>query len=158
VEEIIAMMRAAGSGPYGERLRAMIVVLWRAGLRIGEALALTEADLDPSRGAIRIMRGKGGKRREVGIDRFGFEHLQPWLCAGASCRSGALFCVLHGPSRGRPWTAPAVRNELRHTTLAAGVRRLLAPHQLRHAHAVEMAYGLISVVGSSGIGLVALVN
>ena len=68
------MMRAAGSGPCGERLRAMIVVLWRAGLRIGEALALTEADLDPSRGAIRIMRGKGGKRREVGMNRFGFEH------------------------------------------------------------------------------------
>lgn len=49
-----------------------------------------------------------------------------------------------------------MRNELRHTTLATGVRRLLAPHQLRHA--VEMAYGLTSVVGSSGIGLVALVN
>jgi len=35
------VMRAAGERAYGERLRGMIVVLWRAGLRIGEALAST---------------------------------------------------------------------------------------------------------------------
>jgi site-specific recombinase XerD len=40
-------MRHAGSDVYGARLRALIVVLWRAGLRIHEALALGEADLDP---------------------------------------------------------------------------------------------------------------
>jgi hypothetical protein len=33
-------------------LRGLIVVLWRAGLRICEALALTEADLDPRRGSL----------------------------------------------------------------------------------------------------------
>src|SRR5450755_4192920 len=46
VEEIVAVMRAAGPGAYGDRLRAIVVVLWRAGLRIGEALALAETDLD----------------------------------------------------------------------------------------------------------------
>ncbi len=40
------MMRTAGAGPDGVGLRALIVVLWRAGLRIGEALALAETDLD----------------------------------------------------------------------------------------------------------------
>ena len=40
VEEIVAVMRAAGPDVYGDRLRAIIVVLWRAGLRVGEALAL----------------------------------------------------------------------------------------------------------------------
>jgi integrase/recombinase XerD len=48
-------------------LRAMIVVLWRSGLRISEALALAESDLDPSRGAVLVRQGKGGKRREVGM-------------------------------------------------------------------------------------------
>ncbi len=38
VEEIIAVMREAGSSVDGARLRALIVILWRAGLRIGEAL------------------------------------------------------------------------------------------------------------------------
>ncbi len=40
---------------------------WRGRLRVGEALALAEIDLDPSRGAILIRRGKGGKCREVGM-------------------------------------------------------------------------------------------
>jgi hypothetical protein len=35
------VMRAAGPGVYGDRLRAVIVVLWGAGLRVGEALALS---------------------------------------------------------------------------------------------------------------------
>ena len=57
VEEIIAVMRTAGDDLDGLRLRGLIVVLWRAGLRISEALALTESDLDPSRGAILVRRG-----------------------------------------------------------------------------------------------------
>ncbi len=68
VEEIVAVMRQAGESVYGDRLRGLIVVLWRAGLRISEALALAESDLDPARGAILVRRGKGGKRREVGMD------------------------------------------------------------------------------------------
>ena len=54
VEEIIAVMRAAGDGPDGVRLRGVIVVLWRAGLRVSEALALAESDLDRVRGAIQV--------------------------------------------------------------------------------------------------------
>ena len=49
VEEIVAVMRAVGNRPEGHRLRALIVVLWRAGLRISEALALQESDLDRAR-------------------------------------------------------------------------------------------------------------
>ena len=52
VEEIIALMRAAGDDIEGLRLRGLIVMLWRAGLRISEALALTESDLDRARGAV----------------------------------------------------------------------------------------------------------
>ena len=44
VEEIVAVMRHAADDRHGWRVRAMIVVLWRAGLRIQEALALTEHD------------------------------------------------------------------------------------------------------------------
>jgi site-specific recombinase XerC len=57
----------------------VIVVLWRAGLRISEALALNETDLDPDRGALLVRHGKGDKRREVGMDRWAWSHLEPWL-------------------------------------------------------------------------------
>jgi len=79
VEEIVAVMRTVGANPQGERLRALIVLLWRAGLRISEALALKESDLDCSRGAVLVRCGKGGKRREVGMDRWAWEQLGPWL-------------------------------------------------------------------------------
>ena len=52
---------------------------------------------------------------------------------------GPLFCVVNGPTRGRPWTPGAARSELRRVACDAGVVRRFAPHQLRHAHAVEMA-------------------
>jgi site-specific recombinase XerD len=139
VEEIIAVMRAAGDSPEGVRLRGVIVVLWRAGLRISEALALTESDLDRVRGAVTVRHGKGGKRREVGMDRWAWEHLDPWVELRINLPIGALFCVLRGPTRGRPCAPAGIRGQLRSTAEAAGVRRRFAPHQLRHAHAVEMS-------------------
>lgn len=102
VEEIIAVMPTAGDRPDGLRLRSVIVVLWRAGLRVSEALALAQSDLDKTRGAVLVRRGKGGKRREVGIDRWAWEQLDPWLAIRAGLPVGALFCVLRGPTRGRP--------------------------------------------------------
>ncbi|HYX86240.1 MAG TPA: site-specific integrase [Gaiellales bacterium] len=51
---------------------------------------------------------------------------------------GPLFCIIDGPTRGRPWSGAAVRGEFRRLALEA-VRRRFAPHQLRHAHAIELA-------------------
>ena len=138
-EEIIAVMRQAGGGSYGLRVRGLIVVLWRAGLRIGEALTLNESDLEPSRGSLVVRRGKGGKRREVGMDDWAWSQLRPWIARRVELPVGPLFCVLAAPSRGRAWSQTAVRAELRTLARRAGVRRRFAPHQLRHAHAVEMA-------------------
>ncbi len=70
-------MRAVGDRPEARRLRALIGLLWRAGLRISEALALQESDLDASRGAVLVRRGKGGKRREVGMHRWAWDQLDP---------------------------------------------------------------------------------
>jgi site-specific recombinase XerD len=132
-------MRTAGETVYGLRTRALIVVLWRAGLRISEALGLAESDLDRSRGSILVRRGKGGKRRQVGMDRWAWEQIDPWLQARLSLPVGALLCVIDGPTAGRPWASAAARATLRSLAVRAGVRRRFAPHQLRHAHAVEMA-------------------
>ena len=140
VEEIVAVMRKIPIDRHGLRLRAMIVVLWRGGLRIQEALDLTESDLDARRGSILVRAGKGNKRREVGMDPWAWsDHLAPWVACRTQLPLGPLFCVIDGATRGRPWSATAVRAELRRYAPAAGVRRRLAPHQLRHAHAVELA-------------------
>jgi site-specific recombinase XerD len=162
VEEIVAVMRAAGGGRHGRRLRALIVVLWRAGLRIHEALALSEPDLDRRRGSLLVRRGKGGRRREVGMDEWAWEQLRQWLDLRLELPVGPLFCVINGPTRGRPWSAAAVRADLRRTATAAGVRRRFAPHQLRHAHAVEMAHEGVPLtviqrqLGHSNLGITSI--
>jgi len=139
VEEIVAVMRQAGSGPQGDRMRGLIAVLWRAGLRIAEALDLAESDLDERRGAVLVRHGKGDKRRETGMDDWAWDRLRPWAEFRRELPVGRLFCIIDGPTRGRPWTASGVRSQMRHLAVEAGVRRRFAPHQLRHAHAVEMA-------------------
>jgi site-specific recombinase XerD len=161
VEEIVAVMRTVGDHPHGERLRALIVLLWRAGLRISEALALQESDLDRSRGAVLVRRGKGGKRREVGMDRWAWEQIDPWLKTRRELPIGSVLCVIHGPTAGRRWEASAARKQLHHAAAEAGVRHRFAPHQLRHAHAVEMAHeGALVVIqrqlGHANLGITSI--
>jgi site-specific recombinase XerD len=152
-------MRAARDDAHGRRLRGLIVILWRAGLRIHDALALAEADLDHRRGGLLVRRGKGGRRREVGIHAWGWAELNPWLELRTELPVGPLLCVLNGPTRGRQCSSAAVRDELRDTAVAAGVRRRFAPHQLRHAHAVELAREGVPLViiqrqlGHSNLGI-----
>jgi integrase len=52
VDEIVAVMRGTAVNRHGWRLRVMIIVLWRTALRIQDALALREHDLDLRRGSI----------------------------------------------------------------------------------------------------------
>jgi site-specific recombinase XerD len=148
VDEIVAVMRSTTDDRHGWRLRAMIVVLWRAGLRLQEALALAEHDLDQRRGSLLVRRGKGGRRREVGMDLAWTNGAGSTSDRGSppgrSCRpggaaAGPLFCIIDGRTRGRAWSAAAVRTEFRRAAVRAGVRRRFAPHQLRHAHALELA-------------------
>ncbi|HEY3729573.1 MAG TPA: tyrosine-type recombinase/integrase [Solirubrobacteraceae bacterium] len=128
VEEIIAVMRQAGSNADGVRLRALIVLLWRAGLRIGEALDLAETELDAARGAVPVRRGQGGGRREVGMERWAWSQLESWLAVRRQLPVGALLCVIHGASAGRRWDPSSARKQLARTAAQAGVRRRFAPH------------------------------
>ena len=62
------------------------------------------------------------------MDRWGWDQLDPWLELRASLPVGALFCVLRGPTRGRPCGPAGIRAELHRVAAAAGVRRRFAPH------------------------------
>jgi integrase len=106
VEEIVAVMRAAGDRAHGLRLRGLIVVLWRAGLRIHEALALTEADLDHHRGSLLMRRGKGRRRREVGMDAWGWDQMQPWISVRINLPVGPLLASSTAPPAGDRGQAP----------------------------------------------------
>src|SRR5689334_11147026 len=123
VEEIIAVMRTAGAGPDGVRLRALIVVLWQAGLRIGEALALSETDLDARRGAVLIRHGERRQASGGGNGQLAWQRLEPWQQLRVRFPVGPLFCVIHGPTAGRTWEPASARRQLGRTAAAAAVRR-----------------------------------
>ena len=121
VEEIVAVLRHTADDRHGLRMRALIVVLWRAGLRVQEALALAEHELDQRRGSHLVRSGKGGSRREVGMDDWGWELLRPWLTARAELPAGPLFCIIDGPTRGRAVVGRRGARELRRLAARAGV-------------------------------------
>jgi integrase len=154
VDEIPAVIRHATDDRHGWRLRAMIVVLWRAGLRIQEALALAEHDLDERRGSILVRQGNGGRRREVGMDEWAWEELRPWLRARVELPVGPLSCVIDGPTRGRPWSGAAVRTSSAGSPLAlasgAGSRRTNCATRTRSSWPGRACRSISSSV-SSGI-------
>src|SRR4051795_13662096 len=103
VEEIVAVMREASDDRHGYRLRAMIVVLWRGGLRVQEALALGERDLDPRRGSLLVRRGQGWPSAR---DRHGPVGLGAAIAlAGGPGRAAGRAAVLH---HRRPDARPVV--------------------------------------------------
>jgi hypothetical protein len=83
-------MRQAGDGVHGARLRALIVLLWRAGLRITEALTVTEPDLDA-----RLGRYWSATRKEAAAARSAWTagagitsasgSSSGWRCRSARC-------------------------------------------------------------------------
>lgn len=96
------------------------------------------------------------------MDDWGWQQLIPWLDYRVSLPVGALLCVIHGQTAGRAWTATSARAALRRVAERAGVRRRFAPHQLRHAHAVEMAREGISLniiqrqLGHANLGITSI--
>jgi hypothetical protein len=102
VEEIVAVLRHTPDDRHAFRIRAMIVVLWRAGLRVQEALALAEHDLDQRRGSILVRSGKGGRRREVGMDDWGWRSSAPGSRDGRSYRPACCSASSTGARRDGP--------------------------------------------------------
>ena len=96
------------------------------------------------------------------MDAWGWQQLQPWLTTRLELPIGPLFCIVTGTTRGRHWANAAARVDLRRTAARAGVRRRFAPHQLRHAHAVEMAHEGVPLVviqrqlGHSNLGITSI--
>jgi site-specific recombinase XerD len=137
VEEVRALLRACNRGATGARNRALIVLLWRAGLRVGEALALREADLEPAAGLVHVRCGKGGKPRTVALDPEAFGAVEAWAArrrARGLNGHQLLLCTLAGG----PLDASYPRHLFKRLARRAGLQKRVHPHALRHTHAVEL--------------------
>ena len=120
------------------RLRAAIVILDRTGIRISELLDLVESDLTPEDGTIVIRNGKGGKRRIVGMDQWGWQELNRWLMIrNDEVPTGYLLPVIQGSTAGSLWADCDVRRQLKATAQRAGIRHTAHPHAWRHGFAIR---------------------
>jgi integrase/recombinase XerD len=144
-EEIVRLLGACiptRSGPFWElsaaRLRAIIVLLWRTGLRISEALALEDRDLHRADRMIVVRRGKGGNRRLVMMDEWGWKQFDSWLAIRRDLPLGPVFCVLQGDAAGQSWADCDVRRQFRDAGRRAGLRKRVHPHVMRHTHAIDL--------------------
>ena len=138
-DEVSLLLRACSSrAPTGIRNRALIVVLYRGGLRISEALALEPKDLDREKGTLRVLHGKGDQARTIGLDPEAFAAVERWLDRRRSLGFNGrkrLFCTLAGG----PLSAPYVRTLLPRLARKAGIEKRVHAHGLRHTHAAELA-------------------
>jgi integrase len=153
-EEIILVIRQAGPGPYADRTRGLIAILWRAGLRISEALALTETDLDSKTGSVLLRVGKGGKRRTVGMDDWAWEHVARWTEHRVQLPIGPLFCILAGRRAGavgrQPLPAASFGGSPRKLGCDGGLRRTSSGMLMRSRWRTKVSRCRLSR-GSSGM-------
>jgi len=124
----------------GTRDRALLLVLYRAGLRVGEVVGLKKTALQAG-GRKLVLRGKGDKEREVSLDGETRAALDLWLTHRGRfvTNGGPLFCGIK--TGGQALTTRAVQKALRRYALRAlGEERggQVTPHRFRHTHATEL--------------------
>ena len=139
IEEIIAVMRTAGESVHG----AAGPRAYRDPVASGPAdQRSADAGRDRSRacrGSILVRHGKGGKRRRSGWTNGDGNRPSRGAGTAATLPVGPFLCVWTARRAAEPGHRPALAPSCDVSPRAAGVRRRFAPHQLRHAHAVEMA-------------------
>lgn len=142
-DEVAALFRACDADPLTQtRNRALLAVLYRAGLRIREALALERKDLDTNACAIRVLRGKGNRPRTVGIDARAMQTVGEWLAARDALPNPTttrhIFVTLRGRTITAPMTTSYARTLLTRLGQRADIAKRVHPHGLRHTMAAEL--------------------
>jgi len=117
------------------RDRALFDLLYGAGLRVGEAVALDLADLAWERREVRVL-GKGGKQRRVPIPREALRSLELYVELRGAARE--LDVPLFVNARGGRLTDRGVRKILARRRLETGVDAPASPHSLRHSYATHL--------------------
>jgi integrase/recombinase XerC len=139
-ERLLGAAPAAGLDWLARRDAAVLLLLYGAGLRIGEALALERAAVgqDPARLRSLLITGKGGRQRLVPV--------LPVIAAAIRDYLGACpYQETAGPlflgARGKRLQAPIVRRLMQDLRRRLGLPESATPHALRHSFATHLLAG-----------------
>lgn len=137
--EALALVNASsGRAPTGARNRALVAIMYRSGLRPGEALALMPHHVELEAGTVQVPPRKGGRPRLTGVDRGTRDLIAAWMARRAERGVGSdrpLFCTLAG----EPLKAAYVRELLPRLARRAHISKRVHPLALRYANAAELA-------------------
>jgi integrase/recombinase XerD len=128
--------------PNGLRDRALLETMYGAGLRVSELVGLDVDDVDLEDGSVRVL-GKGGKERDVPLGRYAREAVAAYLSGGRPAlvtRRSRSALFLNRRDGGR-LSRQSCWNAIQTHAAAAGLRKRVTPHTLRHSFATHLLEG-----------------
>jgi site-specific recombinase XerD len=127
----VARMLAKARNP---KHRALLMLLYSAGLRVGEAVCLRPSDLDGERGLLRVRSGKGRKDRYTLLARRAVDAVSLYLAAFPTDDEW----LFPGARPGRHLTTRSAQRVVTRTAEAAGIAKRVSAHTLRHSFATHL--------------------
>ncbi len=134
------LLAAPEAGTFaGARDKAILELIYSAGLRSFELVGLDHADIDPERRVLRL-RGKGMKERVNPVGRYAIAALEEYLRQKESHPDRGRFDpdAVFLNFRGQRLTTRSVRRMLSHYAGLAGLPGDVSPHTLRHSFATHL--------------------
>ena len=126
--------------PTGVRDRTLMELIYGAGLRVSEAVALTFEMLDVTEGAIRVT-GKRSKTRWVPLPVITLTWLKRYVSEGRPAMVKTATDLILVSDRGKGMTRQGAYNKLQTIARQAGIDTDVSPHILRHTYAVHLLHG-----------------
>lgn len=135
VDEVDHLLDIDTRDPLALRDRAMLEVMYGAGLRLAELVGLNCADVDLGGGEVRVV-GKGNKERKLPIGATAVTWLTRWLALRDhyALKDDAVFIA----NSGRRISARNVQKRFAEWGVKQGVNSHIHPHKLRHSFATHM--------------------
>jgi integrase/recombinase XerD len=135
------LSQAGGSEPVPLRDRAMMELLYGAGLRVSELIGMKLSDFDPEGGFVRCF-GKGSKERVIPIGDPAIVAVQRYLRQGRPLLGGEIKDDNLFLNRfGRGLTRQSVHRIIVAYARKAGFTKMITPHTLRHSFATHLLAG-----------------
>ena len=138
LDEVLRLLGAPdGAKPRGRRDRAMLSLMYAAGLRVSELCSLKTSDVDRRRGFVSVL-GKGGKRRLVPVGEVALADIDEYLKEPRPGRAGRVHPALFLSSWGRPLSRQAFWKLVLRYARKVGITKPISPHKLRHSFATHL--------------------
>jgi integrase/recombinase XerD len=140
-EEVMRLLAAPDpTRMRGLRNRAMLSVMYSAGLRVSELCSLRLGDVDMKRGYVSVL-GKGGKRRVVPLGEVALGELDTYLAGVRAAATPRRHSALFLSSWGKPLSRQAFWKLIVRYARQVGITKPISPHKLRHSFATHLLEG-----------------